>query len=86
MRFTDWIVNKLGNDKVMHFLGGAWITSLFSPIGWFGILIGVIITMILSFIKEQYLDTEFELKDIIAAGIGCIVSTILYLLLTIFIL
>ena len=86
MIFTDWIVNKLGNDKVMHFLGGAWITSLFSPIGWFGILIGVIITMILIFIKEQYLDTEFELKDIIAAGIGCIVSTILYLLLTIFIL
>ena len=81
MRFTDWIVEKIGSDKIMHFLGGAWITSLFSPIGWFGIIIGVVLILTLSFIKEQYLDSEFDFNDIIAAAIGCMTSTLLYWLL-----
>ena len=81
MRFTDWIVQKIGSDKVMRFLGGAWITSLFSPIGWIGILFGVILTLVLSIIKERYLDSEFDFKDIIAAGTGCATSVVLYLIL-----
>ena len=81
MRFTDWIVQKFGSDKVMHFLGGAWITSLFSPIGWIGVLFGVILTLILNIIKERYFDSEFDSKDIIAAGIGCMSSVVLYLIL-----
>lgn len=81
MRFTDWIVEKIGSDKIMHFLGGAWITSLFSPIGWLGIIIGIVLTLTLSLIKEQYLDSEFDFSDIIAAAIGCTASTLLYWLL-----
>lgn len=78
MKFTDWIVEKFGNDKIMHFLGGAWITSLFSPFGWIGIIIGIVLTLILSLIKEQYLDSEFDFKDIIAASMGSLTSILLY--------
>lgn len=67
------------NDKIMHFLGGAWIVSVFSPIGWWGILIGTIIMLVLSFVKEKYLDDVFDWKDILAAGIGSVVSILLYL-------
>lgn len=81
MKFTDWLTNSFGTDKVMHFLGGAWITSLFSPIGWWGILIGIIITLILSFVKELWLDTFFDYKDIVAATLGSCTSVILYLLI-----
>ena len=85
MRFTDWIVEKVGSDKIMHFLGGAWITSLFSPLGWIGIVIGIVLTLILSLIKERYLDSEFDFKDIIAASIGCLTSTLLYWIIFTFI-
>lgn len=78
MKLTDLIVNKFGSDKVMHFFGGALITALLSPFGWFGILIGFIITLILSFIKEQYLDVTFEWGDIIAAICGSSLSTVIY--------
>ena len=40
MKIIDDIVKKFGVDKILHFLGGGWITSAFSPIGWWGILIG----------------------------------------------
>lgn len=69
------------NDKVMHFLGGAWIVSVFSPIGWWGILIGIVVMLLLSIVKEQFLDDEFDWKDIIAACIGSAVSVLLYLTL-----
>lgn len=84
MKVVDYIVNKVGQDKVLHFLGGAWITSMFTPLSWVGVVIGIILTMTLSYIKEKYLDDSFDKYDIIAAGIGSSTSIILYLLLFLF--
>lgn len=36
MKLTDLIVKIFGSDKVMHFLGGAWIVALATPFGWWG--------------------------------------------------
>ena len=33
MKLTNIIVNHFGSDKVMHFLGGAWIVALATPFG-----------------------------------------------------
>lgn len=77
-KLTNWFVNNFGSDKVMHFLGGAWITSILSVFGWYGIIAAILLVFTLSFIKEQFLDATFDKWDINAAMIGSAVSTMLY--------
>ena len=77
-KITDWFVEKMGVDKALHFLGGAWITALCSAFGWYGIIAGIFITFVLSFVKEQWLDSEFDKVDIQAAMIGSAVSAVCY--------
>ena len=84
MKLINNIIEKFGTDKVLHFLGGGWITSIFSPFGWVGIIIGIVFTIVLSFIKEQFLDSFFDWKDICAAFIGSVISVLIYLFFTIF--
>ena len=52
--------------------------ALATPFGWWGVLIGFIIAMLLSFAKEQWLDDNFEWYDILAAFLGCIATVIIY--------
>lgn len=80
MKFTDNLVKKYGVDKILHFLGGGWIVSMFSPLGWLGILLGVILMLVLSFAKELFLDSFFDKNDIIAACLGGGVSIVIFLL------
>ncbi len=80
MKITDNIVKKFDSDKIMHYLVGAWIVASLSYFGWIGILIGVLITIIISFIKEKWLDTFFDKYDIFAALLGNVSSIILYLI------
>ena len=84
MKLLDDIIEKFGVDKVLHFLGGGWLTSIFSPFGWVGIIIGIAVTIILSFIKELFLDSFFDWKDICAASIGSVISVLIYLFFAIF--
>ena len=81
MKFIDKLVGKFGTDKILHFLGGGWIVSMFSPLGWVGVIIGVCLMLILSFVKEKWLDNFFEWKDIIAASLGGGVSILIFLIL-----
>lgn len=80
MKFIDNLVKKYGVDKILHFFGGGWIVSMFSPIGWLGILLGVILMLVLSFTKELFLDNFFDKNDIAAACLGGGVSIAVYLL------
>lgn len=84
MKLVNNIIEKFGTDKVLHFLVGGWITSIFSPFGWVGIIIGITLTLILSLIKEQFLDSFFDWKDICAASIGSVISVLIYFVFTIF--
>lgn len=83
MKLTDTIVNRFGTDKVMHFLGGAWITALATPFGWWGILVAFILTMVLSFVKEKRFDTTFDWYDILAAFSGSVATMLIYIIISV---
>lgn len=85
MKLTNNLVEKYGVDKILHFFGGGWIVSMFSPIGWLGIILGYIIMLIVSFAKELFFDDSFDKKDILAACFGGGVSVIVYLALSLLI-
>ena len=68
MKFIDNIINKIGHDKVIHFSQAGWLTQIG---GLFG------------FLKEKYLDDTFDKNDIKANLFGCILATIINILVLI---
>lgn len=78
MELTNWFIKKFGTDKMLHFMGGALMVAVLSPFGWWGVAIGFILMLVLSFAKELWFDSVFDKKDIIAATLGGIVALILY--------
>lgn len=85
MELTNWFVKKFGTDKILHFMGGALMVAVLSPFGWWGVAIGFILMLVLSFAKEQWFDSVFDKKDIIAATLGGIVAIVLYVIIKLFI-
>lgn len=83
MKALDNLINKVGNDKVLHFLCGAWICALVTfvtilqednlnsleKVG--SVLIGTVIVIILSVIKELIMDEKADWMDVSAALGGC---------------
>lgn len=83
MRLIDKIIIAMGHDKVIHLLCGALITSLF---GFFGIvtaLVGWVVTLILSVVKE-YLDDQVDMYDVVFAMIGATAAVMVMLVLWLF--
>lgn len=84
MKQLDNLIKKIRNDKVLHFLGGAWICALVTfvtilqednlnsleKVG--SVLIGTVVVIILSVIKELIMDEEADWMDVLAAVAGCI--------------
>lgn len=78
----DKLVNKLGADKIMHFLAGGWISGLLTLVVilqeglrltntqlFLSPTIGFICVLMISVMKELS-DSEFDWKDILATMIG----------------
>lgn len=84
MKKLDNFINKIGIDKVLHFVVSGWIISLFIPCGIIVISIVFILLFILSIIKELVLDDYVDTNDIIAGFLGESVSMIFYLLMYLF--
>lgn len=83
MRLIDKIIIAMGHDKVIHLLAGALITALF---GFFGIvtaLVGWVVTLILSVVKE-YLDDQVDMMDGVYAMIGATAAVMVMLVLGLF--
>lgn len=84
MKTLDKLINKVGSDKVLHFLGGGFICSLVSFVAilqesgltpWqqvSAVLIGTIVVFILSLMKEVIADDKTDWYDILASVLGCI--------------
>lgn len=84
MKTLDNLINKVGNDKVLHFLGGGLICSLVSFVAilqehdltpWqqaSAVLIGTISVFILSIMKEVLADDKTDWYDVLASILGCI--------------
>lgn len=90
MQLIDKIINKVGNDKVLHFLAGSVICSLVSfvvilqevSIGFHEALFvfaGMIAAGFAAVIKEMA-DESFEVKDIVATLLGTVPTFIAVLL------
>lgn len=79
-RFNLWI-EKVGVDKLLHFLVAAWLTSAASVISMFAMFITILFVIVVSVVKEV-IDDHFDCRDIGAALLGSGVSVIIYLILT----
>lgn len=84
MKVLDNLINKVGNDKVLHFLGGGFICSFISFIlilqesgltAWekvSSVLIGTVFVLILSVLKELIADDKADWMDVLASILGCV--------------
>lgn len=79
----DELVSKIGQDKILHFLVGSLITAFMTlviglqepEIGWSTMsapVIGLVVTAFFGFVKEKIVDTEFDVKDLIATVLGSV--------------
>ena len=89
MKFTDWLINKVGNDKLLHFTIAGLITFSITVVLTlqedfidyrviFAVIISIIPTMILVLIKEFIIDGKANKKDIIASLLGSLIPTIIF--------
>jgi len=77
MKLTDKIVSRYGQDKVLHFLVGAWIVAQFDD---YGIIIGLLSLVpvgVLAYAKER-LDAKADNGDIIASVVGGVCELVLF--------
>lgn len=80
----DNFIDKVGVDKMLHFLVGGWLTTIGLILGLKGGLIALFILLLVSIVKEKYMDNEFTKDDIKAALIGSGASFIIYFILLLF--
>lgn len=77
-RLNDFLC-KVGTDKALHFAFGGWIVSAVSPFGIDIMGIALFIVIVLSFIKELFLDEYADFADIVSAFFGGFVAFVIYI-------
>lgn len=86
------VVNKLGIDKVLHFLCGAVIAFVFNIIiiivqeaamttakYFITTIIGVIAAIVIGLVKE-FIDTKFDIKDFLVTAFGGVFTYMIFVL------
>lgn len=81
MELTNKLVEKVGVDKLLHFLVTAWIVAEAKCFGWIPMLIAFVILVGLGIYKEKKLDVYTDYIDLKWSVYGGLISIILYLLL-----
>ena len=76
--FTDEIIRKFGADKVLHFLGGALICAVVS------IVMDVQEGLFAAWVKERFLDSSVDKKDLLATVLGFVPVWLAFALGTLF--
>lgn len=79
MKKLNELISKVGYDKVAHFAMAGWAVSAASAYGFKWMAIVFTCVMILSLIKELFLDDSFDWGDIAAAFLGMFVAMVLYI-------
>lgn len=86
MKTLNRFIEKVGVDKVLHFVVGGWIVAKFLELGglWVG-LGGILFLCFISLIKEVFLDRESgaDWFDILSAILGGVVELLTYYLIII---
>lgn len=75
MKWIDKIIVTIGHDKMIHLLLGALITAFFGLLGIPACLIGWVVTLILSVVKE-YFDDQVDMRDVIYSMIGATIAVV----------
>lgn len=85
MKIVTNIVNKIGSDKLIHFLVGAVLVSLFYPLGKWFVIGSSILTIAISVLKEIIDSKEpgnkFDILDLIAGSLGAIIMMTWFLIM-----
>lgn len=79
--YSQWqnkIIDYIGIDKIVHFLVGALIVALVSPLGWSYVGGAVLVVVFISVLKELILDDKRDWYDVLCAIIGCAFSAGVY--------
>lgn len=77
MKLTDKLVEKVGVDKLLHFFVAAWLVSECKAYGIGVGCIAWIVVVVLSWIKEDFLDDYADARDIFAGAFGGFVSLLI---------
>lgn len=77
MKLTDKLVEKIGYDKMLHFLLAAWFVSECKAYGIGVGCIAWVVIVVLAFVKEKWLDDFFDAKDLLWSALGGFASIIL---------
>ena len=78
MKLTDKIVSRYGQDKVLHFLVGAWIVAQFDDYGLFWGFLALFAVSGLGYAKEKWLDKTGDWEDLKATVIGGVIELVVY--------
>jgi hypothetical protein len=80
MKLLNNLITKVGGyDKVAHFAISGWLVSAMSVYGFKYMAIMFVAVLILSVIKELFLDEEFCLGDIAASCLGMFAALVMYI-------
>ena len=77
MKIVDKFLARVGTDKALHFLVGALTTAYASMLGVHYVWASIPFVAFLSFYKE-FMDKDFDIKDIIAGVLGSVTSVVVY--------
>lgn len=76
MKVLNNFISRIGSDKILHYLVGAWLIALAQP---YGAMVFTVF-LILSLYKEYRLDTEPDLVDVAYYVGGSLTSAISYII------
>lgn len=71
---------KFGIDKFLHFFFAAWFVAEFKVFGLNAVVIACFAIWILGYLKEKFMDDEFNTNDAMTSAMGAFMSLILYLI------
>lgn len=79
MKLTNKLVEKVGADKLLHFLVTAWIMAEAKCFGLVPMLVVFVLLIVLGIFKEIELDTQADYADVKWSAYGGFTTAILYI-------
>ena len=79
MKLTDFIVGKVGADKLLHFAFAGWAVALFQTAGPVWMAVVSVLLILMSVGKELWLDFKPDWKDLYAALAGMGITWLTYI-------
>lgn len=77
-KFNAWM-EKVGVDKLLHFFVAAWLVAECKSYGVAPMLLGFVVIVLLSVVKEYVLDRTGDYKDVLCSMLGGVFSILLFI-------